>query len=220
MTSQNIVLKREILKRSSFKNNDNQIKYYQKITIMNTGLQEEGIPGVRVTNVEGLVMITDQYGRFHIPEVSDKKGKNYILKVDESTVPVGSIFTTENPKVQRLGTTILKYNFGVALPKITYKDLDKNRRDVKIELNPEILFKEKSDEFKPVTYKSFFEGIKNKTKKGDRVEVILKHPKVLKENTDLNTQREKALLKKVKEYIDKNKLQIELIDNTKGGMKK
>jgi len=40
-----------------------------EISITNYGIQEEGIPGVRLATVEGLVIETDGYGRFHIPDV-------------------------------------------------------------------------------------------------------------------------------------------------------
>lgn len=87
--------------------------YHLEISILNLGIQEEGIPGVRVASPEGIVMETDRYGRFHSPIVTSEKGKNYMLKVDSATLPEGTVFTTSNPKVNRLGKVMMRYNFGV-----------------------------------------------------------------------------------------------------------
>ncbi|MGL5544892.1 MAG: hypothetical protein ACRDB6_07265, partial [Cetobacterium sp.] len=211
MVSQNIVLRREILKKATNKNKDNKIKYYQKITIINTGLIEEGIPGVRVANVEGLVIITDQYGRFHIPEVSDKKGKNYILKVDPTTLPAGSIFTTENPKLQRLGTTIIKYNFGVVLPRTTYETKADGTTLLRVRVFPGILFYENSSEIKPVVYKDVFSEIMKKLKSKDHLLVELNRS----DNKELDEKRKQELLKALKEYLSDEKVKVQFIQNKK-----
>ncbi|WP_297597665.1 hypothetical protein [uncultured Cetobacterium sp.] len=207
MVSQNIVVKREVLKRSTNKNKVNEVEYYQKITIMNTGLQEEGLAGVRLANVEGLVIITDQYGRYHIPEVSSKKGKNYILKVDETTLPIGTIFTTENPKVQRLGSTMLKYNFGVILPRITYETTENGLKLLRVKIHPEVLFDENSDYLKPVIYKKVYRSIKGRLNKGDKLLVELN----TSENTDLDRARKEKLLESLKRYLDEKNIEVQLI---------
>ncbi|MGL4945004.1 MAG: hypothetical protein ACRC4Z_01935, partial [Fusobacteriaceae bacterium] len=85
------------------------------------GIQEEefgelGLPGVRVVTVDGINAVTDAHGRYHIPEITDEKGKNFILKVDPITLPKNTIFTTENPLVKRLGKVMMRYNFGVKFP--------------------------------------------------------------------------------------------------------
>ena len=91
-----------------------------EITITNHGIQEEGIPGVRLGTVEGLLIETDSHGRYHIPDVDGGRrdsGKNFIIKLDISTIPRGSRLTTENPRVMRLtGAALNKINFGVKLP--------------------------------------------------------------------------------------------------------
>lgn len=87
--------------------------YQLEISILNLGIQEEGIPGVRVVSPEGIIMETDRYGRFHTPMVTSEKGRNYMLKVDPATLPEGTIFTTSNPKVNTLGKVMMRYNFGV-----------------------------------------------------------------------------------------------------------
>jgi hypothetical protein len=91
-----------------------------EITLTNHGIHEEGIPGVRLASVDGVLIETDGYGRFHLPDVdggSRSRGKNIILKADLSTLPEGAEFTTENPRVLRLtGTGLNKINFGIKLP--------------------------------------------------------------------------------------------------------
>ena len=97
-----------------------QLQNATDILITNYGIQEEGIPGVRLATVKGLLIETDGYGRYHIPDVDGGRrgmGKNFILKVDKATLPTGAKFTTENPRVLRLtGAALNKINFGVKLP--------------------------------------------------------------------------------------------------------
>jgi len=92
------------------------------ITVTNNGVQEQGIPGVRLATVEGLLIETDQFGRYHIAGVDTGNfslGTNYIVKVDDATLPEGSSFTTENPRVQRLTQSLMtRFNFGVRLPEM------------------------------------------------------------------------------------------------------
>ena len=66
---------------------------------------ENGIPGVRIATVTGLLIETDQYGRFHVAAVDVEqptRGQNFYLKVDPATLPAGATFTTENPRVRRI----------------------------------------------------------------------------------------------------------------------
>ena len=78
---------------------------------------ETGVPGVRIATVTGLLLETDGYGRFHIPDnnINDARfGQNQLLKVDLLSLPQGSRFTTENPRLLRISNTALnKLNFGV-----------------------------------------------------------------------------------------------------------
>lgn len=88
------------------------------------GLQdnnEEGIPGVRLATVEGLLIETDGYGRYHIPDIKTGNlnigasfGRNIILKIDKASLPQGARFTTENPRILRVTNTGLnRINFGI-----------------------------------------------------------------------------------------------------------
>ena len=54
---------------------------------------EAGIPAVRIATVTGLILETDAYGRFHIPDGNVKNasfGQNQSLKIDVSSLPQGS----------------------------------------------------------------------------------------------------------------------------------
>jgi len=81
---------------------------------------ERGLPGVRIGSVEGLIMETDAYGRFHLVGISggaSARGRNFILKVDTATLPAGSTFTTENPRVRRITPGIpVRFDFGLKIP--------------------------------------------------------------------------------------------------------
>jgi uncharacterized repeat protein (TIGR01451 family) len=94
--------------------------YRVDYVISNHGIYERGVPGVRIATVEGLIVETDAYGRFHLNALdvdSFSRGKNFIMKVDPATLPAGSEFTTENPRVQRLTQGMsTSFNFGIKLP--------------------------------------------------------------------------------------------------------
>ncbi|MGL5904992.1 MAG: DUF11 domain-containing protein, partial [Cetobacterium sp.] len=111
MTSQDIAVSQRITQNKKG-------QYFLEVYVVNNGIQEEGIAGVRLATVEGLVMETDKYGRYHLPPVTQEKGKNLIIKVDKATLPKGSVFTTENPRVRHLGRVMMKFNFGVKLPEL------------------------------------------------------------------------------------------------------
>jgi len=91
-----------------------------QIVIQNYGINEEGIPGVRLATVTGLLIETDAYGRYSIPDVDAGRngiGQNFVLKVDPATLPQGARFTTENPYVLRIiNASLNKINFGVHVP--------------------------------------------------------------------------------------------------------
>ena len=90
------------------------------LTIANEGIQERGIPGARLGTVTGLIIETDEWGRYHIPDVEGgtyERGRDFILKVDKSSLPAGAVFTTENPRSLRITPGLMtEFNFGVQLP--------------------------------------------------------------------------------------------------------
>ncbi|WP_455221512.1 OmpA family protein [Kaarinaea lacus] len=86
------------------------------------GYQEEnepGIGGVRIATARGLIVTTDQHGRFHVTCAAipdEQRGSNFILKLDERSLPSGYRVTTENPRVQRLTRGKMnRFNFGATV---------------------------------------------------------------------------------------------------------
>ncbi|KAG1538051.1 hypothetical protein G6F50_014737 [Rhizopus delemar] len=66
--------------------------YEVAYVIGNEGIQEQGIPGVRLATVEGLLVETDPFGRYHLADVHGgdaRLGRNFIIKLDPATVPAG-----------------------------------------------------------------------------------------------------------------------------------
>ncbi len=88
---------------------------------------KRGIANVRLVTARGQLITTDAEGRFHIacadiPE-SDR-GTNFILKLDERTLPTGYRMTTENPRVIRITAgKMAKINFGAAITRVARLEL-------------------------------------------------------------------------------------------------
>lgn len=88
---------------------------------------EAGLPGVRAVTARGLLVTSDEHGRFHITCAvvpDENRGSNFILKVDDRTLPTGYRLTTENPLVRRATRgKMIKFNFGAALHRVVRLDL-------------------------------------------------------------------------------------------------
>ncbi|MDT3706704.1 MAG: isopeptide-forming domain-containing fimbrial protein [Thiobacillus sp.] len=88
---------------------------------------EKGLPNVRVATARGLLVTSDDHGRFHITCAvvpNEDRGSNFILKLDDRSLPTGYRITTENPRVQRATRgKMMKFNFGAALNKIVRIDV-------------------------------------------------------------------------------------------------
>ena len=88
---------------------------------------EAGLPSVRVVSTQGLITTADQFGRFHLTcaVVPDPdRGSNFILKVDDRSLPSGYRLTTENPLVLRATRgKMLKFDFGAAIHKVVKLDM-------------------------------------------------------------------------------------------------
>ena len=115
-TAQNLTVKLVSARQTGLTSSRNKF-----LEIRNEGVNEEGLPGVRLATIEGLLIETDRWGRYHIEEIENVAwdiGSNYIVKVDPQTLPQGSEFTTENPRVERLTQSLMSnINFGVRIPK-------------------------------------------------------------------------------------------------------
>lgn len=94
------------------------------------GYQDEGEPGianVRVATARGLLVTSDAEGRFHvacaaIPQADH--GSNFIMKLDERTLPSGYRLTTENPRDVRVTRgKLVKLNFGATVHRVVRLEL-------------------------------------------------------------------------------------------------
>ncbi|MEO1747906.1 MAG: hypothetical protein AAFR27_04695, partial [Pseudomonadota bacterium] len=70
----------------------------------------------RLATANGTLITTDEFGRYSVPcaAIPDANiGSNFIVKLDDRTLPTGYAVTTENPRVVRLTPGKLsKLNFG------------------------------------------------------------------------------------------------------------
>ncbi len=89
---------------------------------------EPGLPGVRVATVNGLLVTTDKFGRFHVAcaDLPDSDiGSNFVMKLDTRTLPEGYQVTSENPRDVRLTPgKITKLNFGAAVHRVVKLDIE------------------------------------------------------------------------------------------------
>jgi len=88
---------------------------------------EPGLQGVRLATAQGLLVTTDQHGRFHITCAvvpNEQRGSNFILKLDERTLPTGYRVMSENPRVQRVTRgKMIKYNFATTIHRVVRIDV-------------------------------------------------------------------------------------------------
>jgi large repetitive protein len=89
------------------------------------GYQDEGEPGiagVRLATPRGLLVTTDKEGRFHVacPDLPNAdRGSNFVMKLDDRTLPSGYRVTTENPRDVRLTRgKVTKLNFGATVHRV------------------------------------------------------------------------------------------------------
>jgi uncharacterized repeat protein (TIGR01451 family) len=90
-------------------------------------LGETGLPGVRVVSARGLAATTDTHGRFHITCAivpREGRGSNFVLKLDDRTLPSGFRSSTDQLKIERATRgKALKFNFGASLHRVIGMDL-------------------------------------------------------------------------------------------------
>jgi large repetitive protein len=88
---------------------------------------EMGLAGVRVVSARGLTAVTDAYGRYHITCAvvpREGRGSNFVLKLDDRTLPSGFRSSTNQVQVERATRgKALKFNFGASLHRVIGLDL-------------------------------------------------------------------------------------------------
>jgi uncharacterized repeat protein (TIGR01451 family) len=117
------------------------------------GVQDEGergIPWIKLVTEEGIIVITDEHGRYSIPAV--KPGR-HLVKIDGHTLPEGTKFITEETFLVKTTPGLMsKANFAVLLPpsemppefgeelSVNFtQGLDTSRPDLEVDLEPKIL---------------------------------------------------------------------------------
>lgn len=88
---------------------------------------EPGIANVRIATPRGLLVTSDHDGRFHVAcaEIpNEARGSNFVMKVDERTLPTGYRLTTENPRDVRVTRgKMTKLNFGATVHRVIRLEL-------------------------------------------------------------------------------------------------
>jgi uncharacterized repeat protein (TIGR01451 family) len=88
---------------------------------------ELGLPGVRVVTARGLAATTDAHGRYHITcaiTPNESRGSNFVLKLDDRTLPSGFRLSTRPVQVQRATRgKALRINFGASIHRVVGLDI-------------------------------------------------------------------------------------------------
>jgi uncharacterized repeat protein (TIGR01451 family) len=83
---------------------------------------EGGLPGVRVVTAKGLAATTDSYGRYHFTcaiTPHESRGSNFVLKLDDRTLPAGFRVSSRPVQVQRATRgKALRINFGASIHRV------------------------------------------------------------------------------------------------------
>ena len=88
---------------------------------------ETGIAGVRVVTARGLAATTDSHGRYHITcaiTPNESRGSNFVLKIDDRSLPSGFRASTRPVQIQRATRgKALKVNFGASIHRVIGLDI-------------------------------------------------------------------------------------------------
>ena len=88
---------------------------------------EEGLAGVRLATPRGLEATTDAFGRYHITCAivpNENRGSNFVIKLDDRTLPSGFRLSTDQVAIQRATRgRVLKVNFAASIHRVVAIDL-------------------------------------------------------------------------------------------------
>jgi len=108
---------------------------------------EGGLPGVRLVTPNGLQATTDPYGRYHITCAivpNELRGSNFVLKLDDRTLPSGFRMSTDQLQIQRATRgKALKIDFGASIHRVVGLDLsdaafEPGSTDIRIQWQPRL----------------------------------------------------------------------------------
>jgi large repetitive protein len=143
---------------------------------------EEGLPGVRVVTARGLQAATDRYGRYHITcaiSPNDDRGSNFVLKLDDRTLPSGFRMSTDQVQIKRATRgKALKFNFGASIYRVVGIDLsdavfEQDSTEIRVQWRPRMnLLLEELRKAPAVLRLSYVADIEDASLVGRRVEAI------------------------------------------------
>ncbi len=88
---------------------------------------EAGLAGVRVVTARGLAATTDSHGRYHLTCAAvpnESRGSNFVIKLDDRTLPSGFRVSTRPVQVQRATRgKALRINFGASIYRVVGLDI-------------------------------------------------------------------------------------------------
>jgi len=108
---------------------------------------EDGLAGVRVVTATGLAATTDRYGRFHITcaiTPNESRGSNFVLKLDDRTLPSGFRLSTDQVQVKRATRgKALKFDFGASIHRVVAIDLsdevfEPGKTEIRVQWRPRL----------------------------------------------------------------------------------
>jgi uncharacterized repeat protein (TIGR01451 family) len=108
---------------------------------------EDGLPGVRVATARGLNAVTDQFGRYHITcaiTPNESRGSNFVVKLDDRTLPSGFRMSTDLTQIQRVTRgKAVKFNFGASIHRVVGMDLsdavfEPGTTDIRVQWRPRL----------------------------------------------------------------------------------
>ncbi len=88
---------------------------------------EKGLAGVRLVTARGLAATTDTHGRYHITcaiTPHESRGSNFVIKLDDRTLPSGFRSSTRPAQIQRATRgKALRMNFGASIYRVVGLDI-------------------------------------------------------------------------------------------------
>jgi uncharacterized repeat protein (TIGR01451 family) len=118
--------------------------------INRNGVQDEGekgLAGVRLVTDRGLAATTDAYGRYHITCAivpNEDRGSNFILKLDDRTLPSGFRMSTDQRVIKRVTRgKAVKIDFGASIYRVVAIDLsdaafEPGKTDLRVQWQPRV----------------------------------------------------------------------------------
>jgi len=108
---------------------------------------EGGLEGVHVVTARGLQATTDKFGRYHITCAvvpNDSRGSNFVLKLDDRSLPSGYRLSTDQLLVKRATRgKAIKFDFGASIYRVVGIDLsdavfEPGTTEIRIQWRPRI----------------------------------------------------------------------------------